>query len=562
MVAVARVRRTRERDPVHARPRDRDVRRARRPVGRRRRVVLGRRGEGPRDLVPDPVRPGPGHVARGGMGHVVHGWDDQRRAPVPRRLGAPNPGGRGGGLGGRGRQRPPGHVPGAAGADRPAGAWSALARRAAARHRRDLHAHGHRDRGCAPRVLQAGRDLGADLQRVRSGGRRRPPGGCEGDGVDHGGRLAAAWRTGLDESDRRSRRGRSGQRSPRARLEQTRRSRHALERRARRPLGRSPGRTAGALRHRGARQRASAVHRLHQRDDGQAERRAARARRLPGEDRGGGRVPDRCAPRRRAALGDGPRLDHGPVGDRRRARAGFDRAAVRGSAEPPRPRPVVGDGGTPRRHHARRLAHAHPRADPQRHRTGSLARPLDAAHPGVDGRAVEPRAVPVADGGGRRRPVPDHQPVRRHRGGRVLPLAAADHGAEGVHAPRPGARDGRRRVGRGRDAGGARAGGGAGLQAAVARDDAGRLGGRRALPGRVLAAVPGRVGARRLGDGRRRRVLVPARAIRRHAEHRGQTAGAGRGRERARGASPRSRSPRRWACRTRSRARRSGASSS
>jgi acetyl-CoA synthetase len=50
----------------------------------------------------------------------------------------------------------------------------------------------------------------------------------------------------------------------------------------------------------------------------------------------------------------------------------------------------------------------------------------------------------------------------------------------------------------------------------------------------VLAPLPGRVGARRLGDDRRRRVLVPARAVRRHAEHRGQAAGSGRSRERAR----------------------------
>ena len=44
------------------------------------------------------------------------------------------------------------------------------------------------------------------------------------------------------------------------------------------------------------------------------------------------------------------------------------------------------------------------------------------------GEPWNPEPVPVAAGGGRRRPVPDHQPVRRHRGRRVLPLAAADHG--------------------------------------------------------------------------------------------------------------------------------------
>ena len=76
---------------------------------------------------------------------------------------------------------------------------------------------------------------------------------------------------------------------------------------------------------------------------------------------------------------------------------------------------------------------------------------------GVDRRAVEPRALPVAAGGGRRGPVPDHQPVGRHRGGRVLPLTVADHGAEAVHAARTRAGDGRRRLGTRRDAGPARA---------------------------------------------------------------------------------------------------------
>ena len=51
----------------------------------------------------------------------------------------------------------------------------------------------------------------------------------------------------------------------------------------------------------------------------------------------------------------------------------------------------------------------------------------------------------------------------------------------------------------------------------------------RALPRHVLAPLPRRLDARRLGLGRRGRLLVPARALRRHAEHRRQA-------DRARGA--------------------------
>ena len=52
----------------------------------------------------------------------------------------------------------------------------------------------------------------------------------------------------------------------------------------------------------------------------------------------------------------------------------------------------------------------------------------------------------------------------------------------------------------------------------------------RALPRHVLAAVPRRLDARRLGVGRRGRLLVPARAQRRHAEHRRQADRPGRAR--------------------------------
>ena len=150
--------------------------------------------------------------------------------------------------------------------------------------------------------------------------------------------------------------------------------------------------------------------------------------------------------------------------------------------------------------------------------------------------------------GGRRRPVPDHQPVRRHRGRRVLPLAAARHGAEGVHARRARRSAWTSTCSTRRQAGARGEVGELVCKQPWPGDDPGRLGRPRALPRRVLAAVPRRLGARRLGDDRRGRLLVPARALRRHAQHRGQAARAGRGRERRSRRIPRSRSRRRSAC--------------
>ena len=64
---------------------------------------------------------------------------------------------------------------------------------------------------------------------------------------------------------------------------------------------------------------------------------------------------------------------------------------------------------------------------------------------------------------------------------------------------------------------------------ALAEHDARACG---AIPERYLEAywsrLAGRVGARRLGVGRRGRLLVPARPLRRHAEHRRQAHRAGR----------------------------------
>ena len=107
---------------------------------------------------------------------------------------------------------------------------------------------------------------------------------------------------------------------------------------------------------------------------------------------------------------------------------------------------------------------------------------------------------------------------------------------------------------------GARRGRRARLQARVAGDDARHLARPRALPRDVLAPLPRRLDARRLGLGRRGRLLVPARPLRRHAQHRRQADRPGRAR--VGGGQPsggRRRRPR-SASRTRSRARCRGSS--
>ena len=130
---------------------------------------------------------------------------------------------------------------------------------------------------------------------------------------------------------------------------------------------------------------------------------------------------------------------------------------------------------------------------------------------------------------------------------KVCSLGGASHGMDvDVFDPdgQPGARRGRR----------------AGLQAALARDDARHLGRPRALHGDLLVDVPGRLAPRRLGADRRRRRLVPARALRRHDQRGRQAARARRRSSPCSSRTPPWRSRRSWACPTRPRARRSGAS--
>ena len=179
---------------------------------------------------------------------------------------------------------------------------------------------------------------------------------------------------------------------------------------------------------------------------------------------------------------------------------------------------------------AGRLPHADPGAARPRRRAGAGARPLAAC--ASSARPASPGTPsPIAGCFERRRrgALPDHQPVRRHRGRRLLPLADAGDAAQGVHAGhavrwawrwRCWARTARRC-----------APGEVGELVctkpwpSMTRGDLGRPG---ALPGDVLVALAGDLGARRLGLGGRGRLLVPARPQRRHAQHRRQADRAGR----------------------------------
>ena len=121
----------------------------------------------------------------------------------------------------------------------------------------------------------------------------------------------------------------------------------------------------------------------------------------------------------------------------------------------------------------------------------------------------------------RRRAHPDREHLRGHRGRGVLPLGD-------LMAPTKPCSLGFPALGQdmdvfdddGRSA--ARRGRRARLQARLAGDDPRDLGRPGALPRHVLAPLPGRVDARRLGVDRRGRLLVPARPLGRHAQHRGQ----------------------------------------
>ena len=115
-----------------------------------------------------------------------------------------------------------------------------------------------------------------------------------------------------------------------------------------------------------------------------------------------------------------------------------------GSPLHPRSDRLMRAGGTSSHRRARRVADA--RARDARHRplAPRRARSVVAAGARVDRGAMGSRFLPMAARGSRRGPPSDREPVGRHRGRGVLPVAAPGGADQGRIARRPGARHGRR----------------------------------------------------------------------------------------------------------------------
>ena len=358
-------------------------------------MVLGGGRRGPRARVLRALGAGRRPLARPRVGDLVLGREAEHRlelrAPVAERP-------PGCGLPRRGRSPPVADLRRALGRGHAAGGAPGRARGRGRRPRRDLLADVARGGDRLPRLRARRRGPGAGLLRVRGAGRRPAARRLRGQGRDHGARVAPPRTRGADARDPRG--GAAGGAGTRAR--------------ARRPVGRGGGclpRHAGPAR---GRLGASVPAHLHLGDDGQAEGRSPRPRRVARLDHAGGRLPRGHPSRRRPPLRDRHGLDHGPLdSDRRRCARRDDRLRRRRARLAARPALAADRGGA--RDHARVLADADPRADPPRRSGG---RPLVAADDRHDGRAVEPRPVPLALRAGRRRALPDRQHHRRDGGRR------------------------------------------------------------------------------------------------------------------------------------------------
>ena len=125
-----------------------------------------------------------------------------------------------------------------------------------------------------------------------------------------------------------------------------------------RPVAGTGGR---AVRDGRRRQRAHLVPRLHLGHHRATQGRGARPRRVDGEGRRGGRLPDRHRRRRPRVLAHRPRLDHGPLAAHRGAGQRRHPRAVRRCPRPPRARSALGLPRPPPGHPLRHQPHPRPR---------------------------------------------------------------------------------------------------------------------------------------------------------------------------------------------------------
>ena len=177
--------------------------------------------------------------------------------------------------------------------------------------------------------------------------------------------------------------------------------------------------------------RASAVPALHVGHDGQAEGHHAHDGRLPHPRRVHPQVRVRPPPRhrrllvhRRRRLGDRPQLH--------RLRAALERSHagdVRGRAELPGQRPLLGDRREVRRHDVLHGADGDPHVHEVGCRGAGQARPVVAAPARIGRRADQPRGVDVVPRAHRRRTLPDrrHVVADRDRRDHDQPAARRHH---------------------------------------------------------------------------------------------------------------------------------------
>ena len=213
---------------------------------------------------------------------MVRRRHDQRSVQLPRppsRRAAPQQGRAD--LGGRARRLARADLPDARRRSRAMRQRAQEPRRQGRRPRRDLHADGAGGGDRDARVRANRRDSFGRLRRLLVGGAGRPDQRRRGEGLYHRGRRMAARAGGRAQAECR----RGAEEVPvdreMRRRAQARRQQGRDAQRARRLVARAGPRAEPEVRSRAARQRASAVHALHQRHHRQAEGRGAYDRRIP-----------------------------------------------------------------------------------------------------------------------------------------------------------------------------------------------------------------------------------------------------------------------------------------
>ena len=198
-------------------------------------------------------------------------------------------------LGGRGRLGAAALLRRAARRDLPPGRGAATAGDRPGRPGRAVPADGARGRRRVPGVRQDRRGRDPDLLRLRRGGRRRPARRRPGRGADHGRRLVPP-RQGDRAGARRARgRRRLPERPPRHRRPVERRWRTTAPDARHLDWDDARRERAGRVSLRAARPRDPADDHVHVGHDGAAQGGGPRPRRVPGQDRPGGRPPGRHA---------------------------------------------------------------------------------------------------------------------------------------------------------------------------------------------------------------------------------------------------------------------------